>query len=126
MATLRKILVVDDDWSTRTLVVRALEDDFAVETAADAEAALALAGDGQFAAVLADHHLPGESGRWLLAELARRCPATRRLLFSSDHGGANEANAEAPVEAFFPKPLPLQRVRETLDRLLAAGATSGG
>jgi two-component system, OmpR family, response regulator MprA len=109
------ILIVDDHPSTRGFFARILTlEGFAVREAADGEEALAAVADARPAVVVSDVRMPGVDG----AELARRLrayePPVPIVLTSSDH----TADPRLPGVPFLPKPVDLDDLRATVERLL--------
>jgi putative nucleotidyltransferase with HDIG domain len=71
-----RVLVVDDEAAVREVTARILrKQDYEVETAADAAAALELLARQGFALALVDIRMPGDSGLELLDEVQRSFPA---------------------------------------------------
>ena len=78
------ILVVDDEKDTRDLMARALSEDYAVTTAADAELAMrALAADPSIALMLSDVRMPGASGIELLKAAKAAHPKLACILLTA-------------------------------------------
>lgn len=70
-----RVLYIDDDAGLRRLVQRGLErEGYAVETAADGAAGIALARDAEFQVIAVDYYMPGMDGLETLAQL-RDLPA---------------------------------------------------
>jgi putative two-component system response regulator len=85
----RSILVVDDDPLVRQLLVRMLEaSGYVGHTAADAAEARRRLEAEDFAAILIDVRMPGESGIDLLKHVAAECLSTAPVMVtaSDDHG----------------------------------------
>jgi signal transduction histidine kinase len=67
-----RALIVDDDQAFRAICARALDaQGFAVESVADAKAALRVVGRGSFDVMISDIHMPGMSGVELVAQLRK-------------------------------------------------------
>ncbi len=82
--TLRRILLVEDEPSlVLTLTDRLIAEGYAVETAGDGEAGLALASDGAFDLILLDVMLPGMNGFDVCRELRRRGLETPILMLTA-------------------------------------------
>ncbi len=82
--TCRRILVVDDEPGNLVVLEALLEDDWDVSTASSgAEAMAVLAEEGPVDLVIADQRMPGMTGVELLAEIARRYPATVRIVLTA-------------------------------------------
>src|ERR1700704_6292423 len=83
-----RILVVDDDPMVRQLLVRMLESSgYVGQAAADAGEARRYLGEQDFAAILIDVRMPGESGIDLLKHVAAECLDTAPVMVtaSDDH-----------------------------------------
>ncbi len=79
------IMVVDDEAGIRRFAARTLEKlGYSARLFADAEAALSEALTGDFALVLADVHLPGHDGRWLLDQLVTAVPDVAVIMITGD------------------------------------------
>jgi DNA-binding response OmpR family regulator len=73
--THRRILVVDDEPHIRGMVIRALEGaGYAIDSAADGQAGLALALTGDYELVILDLVMPRADGRQILSQLSRERP----------------------------------------------------
>jgi signal transduction histidine kinase len=82
--TCRRILLVDDEPGNLEVLEALLEDDWEVSTAANGEAALALLAErGPVDLIIADQRMPGMTGVELLGEVARRYPATMRVVLTA-------------------------------------------
>jgi len=121
------VLVVDDEPVVRDAVTRVLAAvGLTVETAPDAETALASPAAATCRMVLCDLMLPGESGLHLLRQLRARRPDLPIAMIT---GYATPANAESVREAgataFLPKPFDedelLSLVRHALAQTDVAG-----
>jgi putative two-component system response regulator len=78
-----RVLVVDDDWSLRQLIVRILErQNYVCTQAADATTALAIADETEFDLALCDIKMPGLSGLELVKDLRVRHPDMAVLMVS--------------------------------------------
>ena len=99
-----RVLIVDDEESTRLLLARLLSSDLGVEAqlAGTCEQALRLAESGPYDAILLDLLMPGMGGFALLREIRGSTP-----------------NAATPVLI-----VSVVGEQETIDRCLAAGANS--
>lgn len=91
---LPRILVVDDDRYTRTLLERMLAKTARVLLAADGAQARQLFADGDFNLVLMDQRLPGDNGIELLREFRARRPKLVAILMT---GFADVRDAVAAV-----------------------------
>ena len=99
-----RVLIIDDEESTRLLFARYLSKDLKIEAqlAGTCEQALRLAGDYAYDAILLDLLMPGIGGFELLQEI-RRTPL----------------NAATPVVI-----ISVVSERETIERCMAAGANA--
>ena len=103
-AVRHRVLVIDDEESTRLLIARSLSQDLELEPmlAGTCEQALRLAGNYAFDAILLDVLMPGVGGLGVLTEIRSSSP-----------------NASTPVIM-----VSVVSDRETVDRCLAAGANA--
>jgi DNA-binding response OmpR family regulator len=119
----RRIMLVDDDESVRTLVRMTLPrgDGFQVVEAASGDEALESFDEAAPDAVVLDWRMPGQSGADVLAELKRRRPGLPVLVLTGEHDAKPRAVAESlGADAFLTKPFsPLQLIAE-LERLVRA------
>jgi DNA-binding NtrC family response regulator len=115
-----KVLVVDDDRAILRALSLSLEDIADVTTLDTVAAALPLVERGRFDVVVADLRMPDRWGDELLAHVAARAPATRRLLLTGDldpERTVRELLEVGVVEAWFQKPRAeglLETIRATL------------
>lgn len=121
------VLIVDDDAAIRRLVRRVVERDgvSAVE-AASAEDALTLAAEHAPKVAFCDVELhPGRpNGFWLARELNRLLPFTVVVMMTSkDQVDAVVAGVRAGSHVYLVKPVPLDRLRQTLQASLAEHTT---
>ncbi len=80
---LPRLLIVDDEPSTRDAIKRTLRADFEIIEAASAKEALeTLASDSNFSVVLTDEKMPNKSGTDLLAEVKILYPKIARVMIS--------------------------------------------
>jgi two-component system response regulator RegA len=77
------LLLVDDDDTFRDVLARAfIRRGYAVQTAADADEAAALASDHEFGLAVVDLRMPGESGLTLIERLMRITPEIRIVVLT--------------------------------------------
>lgn len=102
-----RLLVVDDDDVTRTMLTDALTDHFDVVESADGPSALAKLARHRFDCVLADHQMPGMTGVELLDAVHERAPSAVRILMTATESGSvfSEAVNRARVHRLLMKPL---------------------
>jgi DNA-binding NtrC family response regulator len=112
-----KLLLVDDEPAVLRALGRLLGERFEVDTADNAERAFRMALDGPYDVVLSDHDLPGESGAWLLEELARVRPAIWRVLTSGrDVVGIESLLKRGVLHRFLKKPARREELLEAVLR----------
>lgn len=100
------ILLVDDEPHSLVSMRMALEDEFEVLTAGDAEAALAVLEQDPVQVVFCDQRMPGRSGVEFLTELRERWPETVRIIITgyTDAAAMVSAINEAGIYQFVTKP----------------------
>ena len=100
------ILLVDDEPHSLAAMKMALEDEFDILTAGDADAAARVLEDEWVQAIFCDQRMPGRSGVAFLTEARERWPETVRIIIT----GYTDANAmmaainEAGIYQFLTKP----------------------
>ena len=116
--TLRRALVVDDQFINRTILERQLKTCgmAAVMCRSGAEALAVLAGDADFDVVLTDHEMPGMNGMALAEAIRARGFGMPLVLLSSNPAAAREGSGVAHLAAILQKPL----LRSELYRRLQA------
>ena len=121
-----RLLVVDDDASSRIVCGRMLlklfPRDVEVDLAASGEEAVALLRAGSYGAILADYRMQWMNGVDLLAFARREHPEAARLLLTG-HASvdlAREALERARVHAFILKPLRAEALREAIKHVVGA------
>jgi two-component system, NtrC family, response regulator HupR/HoxA len=111
------LLIVDDDVQVLRVACRLLNDHWDIITAANAEEASAILRRTQFDTVLVDYEMPGENGIWLLSEIKRFHPHTRRVLFSGSQPMELRQNmGNGVVDCFVSKPTSREQLRDSLLR----------
>ena len=88
-----KILIVDDERDTRDIFSRNLEDEYLIDTAESAKAALVKLENNSYQIVLSDLVMPGEDGLSLLKNIKKNCPEIAVMVISG------KASIEMAVEA---------------------------
>jgi CheY-like chemotaxis protein len=119
---MNKILVVDDDQESRNLLCEVLEaNGYSVCAVADGMAAReVLSRDGEYRIVIADLHMPHESGLELLRKLRQQKSKQEIILMSSFISGAERETAKAlGVHALLDKPFQLSDLLRTVGELTA-------
>ena len=112
----RKLLVVDDDIQVLHVARRILEKEWEIYTARTASEAAEMIKTNCFDTVLSDFEMPGRDGIWLLSEVKRLWPTTRRVLFSgSQPTGLAESLQSGVVECFLPKPSSRDELTSSLE-----------
>lgn len=116
----RRILVVDDTDAIREIVADALSlYGYEVLTARNGEEALEAAKQ-QPALVLMDLMMPGLDGQSVSRRLAEQGCTAPVVVVSADRAGAARAKEMGAV-GFLPKPFDLDRLLETIERVLGGG-----
>ncbi|MGD1156058.1 MAG: response regulator [Terriglobia bacterium] len=119
---MNKILVVDDDQESRNLLCEVLEaNGYSASAVADGQAAReVLSRDGEYRIVIADLHMPDESGLELLRKLRQRNSKQEIILMSSFISGAERETAKAlGAHALLDKPFQLSELLRTVAELAA-------
>jgi CheY-like chemotaxis protein len=117
---MKRVLVVDDEPTLRSVVAEALSDQgYTVETAADSAEALAKVRQHSPDAVVLDLVLPPTEGP-AFVEGCRREPTGRAVPIAvmSAMDGAASAAQQLPVQGFVRKPFDLERLLEVVEALL--------
>ena len=123
----RRILVVDDEPDNLDLFVRTLRPLGELSTATSGNEALEMLRDGDFAAVITDHSMPGLTGVELLERAARISPHTERILVSGygDVELLTEAINRGHISHFLPKPIDPKMLRQLVKTALGAIPVEG-
>ncbi len=119
-ASLRRILVVDDDADIRSVLERILAvRHFEVVTAGSTEEALDAFNQHEFPLVLSDIHMPGRDGLSLLAELHRKFPDTAVVMLTgnADVSTAVECLKRGAMD-YLNKPVVVEEVWARVDKAL--------
>lgn len=116
-----RVLVVDDDFRVREVLMRLLAAArYQVAEADGTDAALALLErDGEVALVITDLHMPGRDGQVLLREVRRRYPDTAVVMLTGD-GDVGTAVECLKIGArdYLSKPVQAQEVRARMEKAL--------
>lgn len=118
------ILIVDDEKDTRELMARALQSEYRVTTAPDAELALnALESDPSIVLMLSDVRMPGMDGFALLKEAKKRNPKLICILLTA-FGSIDQAVAAVKdgADNFITKPVDLDQLEQCLAKALKTQA----
>ncbi len=94
-----RILVTDDEAAMRSIIVRVLGDRYVCDEAADVPEARERLEQEEYALVLCDIHLPGESGWTLAEEILERHPSTA-VVFLTGEGDMRLAQDAINLGAF--------------------------
>jgi DNA-binding NtrC family response regulator len=123
----RRILVVDDEPDNLDLFVRTLRPLGELSTATGGHEALEMLRDGEFAAVIADHAMPGLTGVELLERAARISPHTERILVSGygDVELLTDAINRGHISHFLPKPIDPKILRQLVKEAVGAIPAEG-
>ena len=118
---MKRVLVVDDEPALREAVADVLRDEgYAVRTAADGRAALALLDAEAPDLVLLDVMMPGMDGRAAYPAMRDR-PNGRSVPIVLVSAAAPPAALDPGVAAFLPKPFDLPRLLRLVAGLLSDG-----
>ena len=120
-----KILVVDDDQESRDLLCEVLEaNGYAPYAVGDGLAAReVLSHDEEYRIIIADLHMPHESGLELLRKLRQQNSKHEIILMSSFMSGAEKKAAKAlGAYALLDKPFQLTELLQTVAELVAQAA----
>lgn len=100
------VLLVDDEAHSLTSMRMALEDDFEIFTAADAEAAWDILEREWIQVIFCDQRMPGKTGVELLSDVRERWPETVRIIITGYTDGESMVAAinEAGIYQFVTKP----------------------
>jgi CheY-like chemotaxis protein len=115
------ILVVDDDASMRSMVVRALTSDgHSVTEAGDGEAALeALVKTPGIQLLLTDVQMPGMDGLTLAERASSASPGLRVVVISALAPDAVRAGKLGPTARWVAKPFTLEQIRSEVRAVLS-------
>lgn len=113
------VLVVDDEQNFLTLLRWFLSSrGYAVQTAPSAEEALVLIETESFDLALVDIRMGAMDGLALLDELKRRLPGIRVVIMTAyPHVGAIKQSYAKGASAFLTKPVDLQELLKTIQKL---------
>ena len=100
------ILLVDDEAHSLASMRMALEDDFDILTASNAEQALAILQDEWVQVIFCDQRMPGQTGVQMLAEVRQRWPEIVRIVITgyTDPADMTDAINTAGIYQFLTKP----------------------
>lgn len=117
-----KLLIVDDEPSTRTLLAEVLtRSGYRVESCAGGLSALWTIRQEIPDILLSDLNMPGMSGFELLAVVHQRFPGIKTIAMSGAHSG-NDMPAGVVADAFYGKGTNIQALTQILDAMVAPRA----
>ena len=118
--SLRRIMIVDDDESVRSLLRMTLpEDEYEIDEATGGEQALGLLEERVPDLVLLDWKMPERHGSLVLDELKSRHPQLPVIVLTAEIADHHRSLAEAlRVDVFLTKPFSPLELLETIERLL--------
>jgi len=120
----KQILIIDDDVSIRHMLGRVLlGEGYTVVSAANGEAGLKIAGNGQIDLVLLDLKMAGLSGQETLEMLKAECPGLPVIIISAY--SRQQFAGMAGVSALMQKPLDFPTLLDTIKRVLAQPVAPG-
>ena len=124
----RRIVLVDDDPIVRRLLRTTLpSESYDVLEASDGDAALRLVDGAEPSLVVLDWHLPGRTGREVLAESKRRSPRLPVLVLTAEHDPEQRDRARRlGADVFLTKPFSPSELLEAIERLLGESALDHG
>ncbi|MGB2874587.1 MAG: response regulator [Gaiellaceae bacterium] len=119
---MKRVLVVDDDESIRTLLRMTLADDaYEVTEAADGTEVMDLLDQSLPDLVLLDWKMPGRHGAFVLDDLKGRYPKLPVIVLTAEGRDTQRALADAlRADAFLTKPFSPLQLLETIERLLGS------
>ena len=125
----KKVLLVDDDNDILTSMQAAFEPTGAVvETATNGNQAVELATKNEPDVVVLDMMLPGRSGFLVLEKIKARKPRNSKpyvIMITGNQGGRHKMYAESlGVSEYFTKPVKLDKLISTAERLVTPPASS--
>ena len=117
----KRILVADDDQTTREAVLDLLTDEgYEVAVAADGQEAVALLSSFLPDLVLTDLHMPRLNGTEVVAQVKAVSPTTPVIIFTAETTIDAERKAHAlGVQDYLNKPLNVSDILERIARALA-------
>src|SRR5437867_9717068 len=127
----KKILLVDDDNDILTSMQAAFEPTGAVvETASNGNKAVELAEKNTPDVIVLDMMLPGRSGFLVLEKVKAKKPRNAKpyvIMITGNQGARHKMYAESlGVSEYFTKPVKLDKLIATAERLLGPGAAPAG
>ena len=120
-ATLRVLVIDDEEWSRALLAKYLGEAGHSVELAEDGAAGVAKAADTPFDLVITDRAMPGMSGDQVAVALKKQSPRVPVLLLTGDIMNTAEITA-SEVDEVLEKPITQRELAEMVSRLTTGGA----
>ncbi len=120
MAT-EKILIVDDEQPVREYVERTLKHlgYNVVASTGDAETALKILKEEDTALLLADIHMPGKDGMWLLKEIRNLSVDTNIIVITASHNLEDAiASLNLGADRYILKPMRIQEIEHTVKNVM--------
>jgi len=117
---MKRVLIVDDDQSIRTLLRMTLPDDaYEVIEAADGSEVVDLLAQDAPDLVVLDWRMPGRHGAFVLDDLKGQYPKLPVIVLTAEGRDTQRALAEAlRADAFLTKPFSPLQLLETIEQLL--------
>jgi DNA-binding response OmpR family regulator len=123
---LTRVLIVDDEEAIAILLaekLRAMDDDYIVETATHSDEVLEKVQQASYALVIADYMMPGLSGLDLVHILREISPVTRVVLMTAHPSSAlretvNYMGLGGYLNGYLEKPFSMEQVQAVIDRVL--------
>lgn len=112
--TRKRVLLVDDDATTRALLRLAVEAEADVRECQSAEEALALMRAGRYDVVVTDHLMGFMQGADLLQLVAREHPGTRRVMATAYTDIEHTLRRAGAAHAFISKPIDVRAARAAI------------
>ena len=127
----KKVLLVDDDHDILTSMQAAFEPTGAqIETASNGNKAVEIAEKNQPDLVVLDMMLPGRSGFLVLEKIKAKKPRNTKpfvIMITGNQGARHKMYAESlGVSEYFNKPVKLDKLVATAERLLGPAAAPAG
>lgn len=99
------VLIVDDDRRVRDLLTQWLAPHgYGLHEAENADAALALLQQHDFAVAMIDKDMPGQPGTWLVEQIQQRHPAVAMLLATGDDAIPPRISLSRGIQGYLVKP----------------------
>jgi len=115
-----RILVIDDDKGFTEAVCLFLADQgYEVSPALDGKEAMERLHNARIDLAVIDYHLPGEDGDQVARKILEQQPEAPIIMISSDESlKTARGSSDFPMATFLPKPLPPQKLLETIKQIL--------